>query len=36
MRVVLAGYNLDREVIDELKKHSPPRNDVSPETLSAS
>jgi len=36
MRVVLAGYNIDKEVIDELKTHSPPREDVTPETLSAS
>ena len=36
MKVLLAGYNIDREVIEELKKHSPPREDVTPETLSAS
>jgi flavin-dependent thymidylate synthase len=36
MHVILAGYNVDREVIDELKKNSPPREDVTPETLSAS
>jgi len=36
MRVVLAGYNVDKEVIDELKRHSPHRDDVTPETLSAS
>ena len=36
MRVVLAGYNVDKEVIDELKRHSPDRDDVTPETLSAS
>jgi flavin-dependent thymidylate synthase len=36
MRVVLAGYNIDKEVIDELKRNSPVRNDVTPETLSAS
>lgn len=36
MEVILAGYNVDREVIEELKKHSPPRQDVTPETLSAS
>jgi len=36
MRVVLAGYNVDREVIDELKRGSPARDDVTPETLSAS
>jgi hypothetical protein len=32
----LAGFNLDKEVIDDLKRHSPPRDDVTPETLSAS
>jgi flavin-dependent thymidylate synthase len=36
MRVILAGYNVDSAVIDELKKNSPPREDVTPETLSAS
>jgi flavin-dependent thymidylate synthase len=36
MKVILAGYNVDREVIDDLKRHSPPRADVTPETLSAS
>lgn len=36
MRVVLAGYNIDSTVVDELKRHSPPRQDVTPETLSAS
>jgi flavin-dependent thymidylate synthase len=36
MKVVLAGYNVDSVVIDELKKSSPPREDVTPETLSAS
>ena len=36
MKVILAGYNVDREVIDDLKKQSPPREDVTPETLSAS
>jgi len=36
MRVILAGYNVDSTVIEELKKHSPPRADVTPETLSAS
>jgi flavin-dependent thymidylate synthase len=36
MRVVLAGYNVDRDVLDELKKKSPERLDVTPETLSAS
>ncbi len=36
MRVVLAGYNVDSEVIEELKRNSPARDDVTPETLSAS
>src|SRR5512137_2222779 len=36
MRVLLAGYNVDSSVLDELKRGSPPRNDVTPETLSAS
>jgi len=36
MRVLLAGYNVDSAVLDELKKSSPPREDVTPETLSAS
>jgi flavin-dependent thymidylate synthase len=36
MRVLLAGYNVDAAVVDELKAASPPREDVTPETLSAS
>ncbi len=36
MHVILAGYNVDREVIEELKRNSPPREDITPETLSAS
>lgn len=36
MRIILAGYNVDSEVIDALKKKSPPRADVTPETISAS
>lgn len=36
MHVILAGYNVDREVIEELKKNSSSREDVTPETLSAS
>ncbi len=35
MRVILAGYNVDSIVLEELKKNSPPRKDVTPETLSA-
>jgi flavin-dependent thymidylate synthase len=36
MRVILAGYNVDSAVLDELKRNSPAREDVTPETLSAS
>ena len=36
MKVVLAGYNVDNAVLEELKGNSPPREDVTPETLSAS
>jgi len=36
MKVTLAGYNIDSVVIEELKKNSPPREDITPETLSAS
>lgn len=36
MKVILAGYNVDSAVIEELKKNSPFREDVTPETLSAS
>jgi flavin-dependent thymidylate synthase len=36
MKVVLAGYNVDSAVLEELKGNSPPREDVTPETLSAS
>ncbi len=35
VRIVLAGYNVDAEVIGELRRSSPPRADVTPETLSA-
>lgn len=35
MRVLLAGYNVDSAVLDELKRLSPPREDITPETLSA-
>ena len=35
MKVVLAGYNIDREVIEALKRHEPNRLDVTPETLAA-
>lgn len=36
MKILLAGYNIDSEVIDALKKKSPERKDITPETLSAS
>ncbi len=36
MKVVLAGYNVDREALDELRAAAPPRLDLTPETLSAS
>lgn len=36
MKVILAGYNVDSTVIEDLKKNSPIREDVTPETLSAS
>ncbi|MEE8638248.1 MAG: FAD-dependent thymidylate synthase, partial [Candidatus Margulisiibacteriota bacterium] len=36
MRVILAGYNVDTEVLEDLKKTSRPRQDVTPETISAS
>lgn len=35
MKVILAGYNLDSTVIEELKGKLPGRSDVTPETLSA-
>jgi flavin-dependent thymidylate synthase len=36
MRVILAGFNIDSEVIKSLREHCPERNDITPETLSAS
>lgn len=36
MKVLLAGYNVDTEVLEDLKKTSHQRQDVTPETLSAS
>ncbi|HVP91590.1 MAG TPA: FAD-dependent thymidylate synthase [Terriglobales bacterium] len=36
MRVILAGYNVDSAVLDELRRNSPARDDVTPETLAAS
>lgn len=36
MKVILAGYNVDTEVLADLKKTSRPRSDVTPETISAS
>lgn len=35
MKIVLAGYNVDREVLEALKRHEPGRLDVTPETLAA-
>lgn len=35
MKIILAGYNIDAEVIEDLKKHEPERQDITPETLSA-
>lgn len=35
MKVILAGYNVDSTVIEELKSNLPDRSDVTPETLSA-
>jgi flavin-dependent thymidylate synthase len=35
MKILLAGYNVDADVLEELKKNSPLRQDVTPETLSA-
>lgn len=35
MKVVLAGYNVDRDALDELRLAAPPRLDLTPETLSA-
>jgi flavin-dependent thymidylate synthase len=35
MKIILAGYNVDKDVLDELKGQSAPRCDVTPETLSA-
>lgn len=34
-KIILAGYNIDTDVIAELKKSSPERQDITPETLSA-
>lgn len=36
MKIILAGYNVDSDVLEDLKKTSHPRQDVTPETLSAS
>jgi flavin-dependent thymidylate synthase len=36
MRILLAGYNIDADVIEELKERAAPRDDITPETLSAS
>ncbi len=34
-KIVLAGYNIDTDVVEDLKKSSPERQDITPETLSA-
>ena len=34
-KILLAGYNIDADVIEDLKKSSPERQDITPETLSA-
>ncbi len=36
MRVLLAGFNVDKEVLDDLQRRAGPRLDMTPETLSAS
>ncbi len=36
MKVLLAGYNVDTDVLEDLKKNGHKRSDVTPETLSAS
>jgi flavin-dependent thymidylate synthase len=35
MKIVLAGYNVDREALDEVRRFAPDRLDLTPETLSA-
>ena len=35
MRVILAGYNVDNEVLEELKRSNPSLQNVTPETMSA-
>ena len=35
MKIVLAGYNVDREALDEVLEAAPGRLDLTPETLSA-
>ncbi|OGB87817.1 hypothetical protein A3J44_00040 [candidate division WOR-1 bacterium RIFCSPHIGHO2_02_FULL_45_12] len=36
MKILLAGYNVDTDVLADLKRTSHPRQDVTPETISAS
>lgn len=36
MKVVLAGYNVDCEALDEAQRAAPARRNLTPETLSAS
>jgi len=35
MKIVLAGYNVDREALDEVRSLAPERLDLTPETISA-
>jgi flavin-dependent thymidylate synthase len=35
MKILLAGYNVDSTVLEELKTNHPSRKDITPETLSA-
>jgi len=35
MEIILSGYNIDSDIIKELAEQSSPRNDITPETLSA-
>lgn len=35
MRVILAGYNVDNEVLEELKRSNPSLKNVTPETMAA-
>ncbi len=35
MKIVLAGYNIDRDALDEVRRLGPERLDLTPETISA-